>query len=352
MKAFLSSRCRIPALVITLALLAGLGCRRAAPREERFTVMGTYASVIAGASESERVTEYATVCLATMRDIEAQLSLYRPDSELSLMNAGAGMVPMPMGRHLRANLELAMRFGTLSGGAFDVTVGPLVRLWGFSGGATPKWVPSERIEETRQRVGYHRIHLDGDNVSLEGTNMVVDLGGIGKGYAVDVCCEELIRRGARDFLVNLGGNMRCFGRPEPSRHWQVGVRDPFQEDRLIGTIEMGSGVAVATSGNYERFVVIEGRRYAHIIDPRTGLPVEGMAGVTVLAPTAAEADGLSTSLFVLGMEKGPRMAAAITNAAALFIPDRQPMALWVMPGLTNVFKPSAGVIPRVLGQTP
>jgi thiamine biosynthesis lipoprotein len=311
--------------------------------------MGTYASVMAGADEGGRAAEYAQVCAEKMREIEAQLSLYRKDSELSRLNAEAGTGPMRVGGHLRANLVLALRFGELSGGAFDVTVGPLVKMWGFSGGQPPaEWVTPERIEETRRRVGFRRIRIQGDEVSLAGTNMVVDLGGIAKGYAVDVCCEELLRRGARNFVVNLGGNMRCFGRPEASRSWQIGVQNPFRPHEAIGRLDLGNGMAVATSGNYERFVMIGGRRCAHIIDPRTGLPVEGMAGVTVLAATAAEADALSTSLFVLGMEEGARVAASVTNGAAVFVPDRQPMEVWTTHSMTNVFRAGVGVVPHIL----
>jgi thiamine biosynthesis lipoprotein len=339
------------ALTVMVALSAGLGCQRASPREEHFQVMGTYASVIAGAADHERVTEYARICEDTMREIEAQLSLYRPDSELSRLNAGAGRGPMRMGRHLQANLECAVRFGGLSGGAFDVTVGPLVKLWGFSGGKAPtEWVASARIEEARTRVGYHRIRIAGDTVSLDGTNMVVDLGGIAKGYAVDKCCEELLRRGAQNFLVNLGGNMRCFGRPESSRQWQIGVRDPFHQDKVVGKIGLTNGVAVSTSGNYERFVMIGDRRCAHILDPRTGYPVQGMAGVTVLAATAIEADALSTCLFVLGVKEGAKVAASLHGCAAAFIPDKHPTEIWIMRGMTNVFSPEGGVVPQIIGE--
>lgn len=337
------------AALILASLVMGGGCRRSTPQEERFAVMGTFASVMTGAEESDRTAEYAQVCAEIMREIEAQLSLYRKDSELSRLNARAGLGPVPVGAHLRANLVLALRFGELSGGAFDVTVGPLVKMWGFSGGKPPtEWVSAERIGETRRRVDYRRIRLQGDEVSLEGTNMVVDLGGIAKGYAVDQCCDELRRRGARNFVVNLGGNMRCFGRPKASRSWQIGVQNPFRPHEVIGRLDLGDGVAVATSGNYERFVMIGDRRCAHIIDPRTGLPVEGIAGVTVLAATAAEADALSTSLFVLGMKEGGNVAAAITNGAAVFVPDRQPMEVWITPSMTNVFQAGSGVVPRVI----
>ncbi len=341
---------RITVAAMTMvAILLGGGCRRAATQEEGFAVMGTYASVVAGGGEGPPVAGDARICEEKMLENDSPLSLFRTDSELCRLDARSGPGPVRAGRHLQANLELALRFGTLTGGAFDVTVGPLVKMWGFSGGQTPaERVSRDRIEEALRRVGYSRIRLQGGEVCLEATNMVVDLGGIAKGYAVDVCCDELRRRGARNFLINLGGNMRCFGRPESTRPWQIGVRNPFQQAQIIGKVDLEDGVAVATSGNYERFVVIEGKRYAHIIDPRTGFPVEGMAGVTVLAATAAEADALSTSLFVLGMKEGVKVVAAITNGAAVFIPDRKPLEVWVVPAITNVFRAGAGIVPQII----
>jgi thiamine biosynthesis lipoprotein len=311
--------------------------------------MGTFASVTAGVAERDRADEYAAVCLGVMKEINEQLSLYRPDSELFRLNAGAGGTGMQVEKHLRANLLLALRFGDLSEGAFDVTVGPLVKLWGFSGGQKPvQMIPQDRIAATLSRVGYTRIQLKGDIARLDAPDMVVDLGGIAKGYAVDVCREELLRRGARNVLVNLGGNMRCIGRPESSRPWQIGVRSPFRRDEVIGQVELADGMAVSTSGNYEQFVEIGGKRYTHIIDPRTGLPVEGMAGVTVVAASAAEADALSTALFVLGIEAGTRVVASMTNCEAMFIPDRQPMEVWTTPGMKSLFRPGPGVTPKAV----
>ena len=331
-------------------LLAASGCRHAAPREVQFEVMGTVASVIAGVQESERAEEYAALCRDRMREIEAALSLYHPDSELCRLNAASGKGPVTVGEHLRANLALAIHFGILSGGAFDVTVGPVVKLWGFSGGRVPsECVGPERLAEVRDRVGYRRIRLTGDQAALDSANMVVDLGGIAKGYAVDVCCDELRRRGARNFVVNLAGNMRAYGRPERGRAWQIGVRDPFNTGAIIGRLELADGMSVSTSGNYERFVEIGGKRYAHIIDPRTGYPVQGMAGVTVVAPSAADADALSTALFVLGVEAGAKVIASVSNSAALFIPDLQPMEVEITPGMSKVLTPGPGIDVRAIG---
>ncbi len=329
--------------------VSSAGCRAPEPpREVRYAVMGAHAAVIAGGREAGQAEAYGRIAETAMREIEAELSLYRSNSALSQLNAAAGTGAIEAGPHLRANLALARRYGDLSGGAFDVTVGPLVRLWGFSGGKTPVSVVSDaQIEAARTRIGYRNIRLEGTRASLDQPGMGADLGGIAKGYAVDVCGDLLRARGARDFTINLAGNMRCFGRPSPERPWRIGVRDPFHGEDTLGMLDIEDGMAVSTSGNYERFVVLGGHRYAHIIDPRTGRPVEGMAGVTVVAPSAAAADALSTALFVLGVEAGERVLAGLPGVEALFVPDRQPLEILVTRGMTRVFHPRPELADRV-----
>lgn len=341
-------RRRVGMVCIAVTALS-IGCRAPAlPREVRYAVMGAYASVIVGSRDAGKAEAYAKIAETVMREIEDELSLYRSNSVLSQLNAVAGTGSVEAGSHLRANLALARRYGDLSGGAFDVTVGPLVRLWGFSGGKTPvEVVPEAMIAAARARVGYRNIRLEDGRASLAQPGMRVDLGGIAKGYAVDVCGDLLRARGARDFTINLAGNMRCFGRPSPERSWRIGVRDPFRGEETLGMLDLADGMAVSTSGNYERFVEIDGHRYAHIIDPRTGRPVEGMAGVTVLAPTAADADALSTALFVVGVEAGAEIMGGIPRGEALFVPDRQPLEILVTRGMARMFHPRPDVADRV-----
>jgi thiamine biosynthesis lipoprotein len=329
-------------LLLAVVVAVGLGvaaCRRAGPRQSSFQVMGTLGTVMAGAGEAARCEEYARITLDRMRELEAILTVYNPTSELSRVNAAAGQGLMPTGRHVTMMLSMARLYGALSHGAFDVTVGPVVRAWGFSGGWKPEAVPSESVlREKLALVGYTNILVAGGKCGLMRAGMMVDLGGIAKGYAVDVCCRELIGQGARDFVVNLGGNMRCYGRPEAGRLWHVAVRNPFDAEATLGVIELTGGMAVATSGNYERFVEIGGKRYSHIMDPRTGWPVAGMAGVTVVAPSAVTADALSTSLFVLGPVEGVKMLTLFTNCAALFVPDKAGLEIQMTPGMDRYFK--------------
>jgi thiamine biosynthesis lipoprotein len=302
--------------------------------------LGTLASIRTGADESVVAPETVEREVRTVfAEVEGRLSVYRPDSEISRLN-GAGTNPVAISPSTRVILEQAIHYGELSGGAFDITIGPLVRAWGFSGGKVPQGLPDEEtLQATRKRVGFRLIDLEADRVAMRVPEMFIDLGGIAKGYAVDCAWDRVRVVGARNVLINLGGNMRVMGQASSERLWRVGVRNPFDGTQILGQLELAPGQAVATSGNYERFVTIGGRRYTHIIDPRTARPVDGMAGVTVLAPTATEADAWSTILFILGIEAGGALLADHPGIEALWVPDREPLEIWVTPGFAKVFRP-------------
>ena len=170
--------------------------------------------------------------------------------------------------------------------------------------------------------------------------MQLDLGGIAKGYAVDRAFEALRDMGETDFLINLAGNMRAHGRPAPTRPgWRIGIRNPFAEGTHFGTLVLADGEGIATSGSYERYVIIDGVRHGHILDPRNGRPVSGMIAVTVVATSAMEADALSTALFVLGPEAGAELLQAHPGCGAIFVPDVHPRRLRVTRGLKDRFRP-------------
>jgi len=267
-----------------------------------------------------------------MQALEAELSIYRSDSAVSRLNSVAGVRPLEVPEHTRRLLELSKAYGDLTSGAFDITVGPVVDLWRPVKGRTPSLPSDEALKEALARVGFRQIQITGGSAFLPAKGMRVDLGGIGKGYAVDFAWERSRSQGTSNFMFDLGGNIRVSGEAQPGVAWAIAIRDPFNKASTLAKIEMPDEWALATSGQYERFVEIEGRRYGHIIDPRTGYPAVGLAGVTVLAPNATMADALSTGLFVLGPKAGIPILKK-TRAEAVFIPDKQPTELWVTPGI-------------------
>ncbi|MFH1477605.1 MAG: FAD:protein FMN transferase [Verrucomicrobiota bacterium] len=311
--------------------------------------MGTLGSVSLSASEANRMGEATAIVTNVLSNLEKRCSVYRLESELSRLNAQGANRPLPVSRELREILALAKAYGDLSGGAFDVTIGPIMKLWGFNQNRIPaNPLTPDQIRPFLDKIGYRHIVLSNDTVCLDQADIQVDLGGIVKGYAVDRCCAELLNRGLSNALVNFGGNMRALGAPAKDRAWKIAVRNPFRPDQSLGTLCLSNGQAVATSGNYERFVTLHGRRYGHIMDPRTGFPASGMAGVTVLAQTAADADALSTMLFVQGTREGLVTLKKKPGCAALFVPDQQPLEILITPRFAGWFSPNPDLADRVI----
>ena len=259
--------------------------------------------------------------------LEAEFSIYKSNSILCRLANGES-VPLPEAS--RRLFFLVDKVVQASGGAYDPTVGPLMRLWGFRGGdRLPSFPDSDRLHEGLSLVGWNRvveIRGDGARLLVEGARL--DFGGVAKGFAVDEACEQILTENGKKscFLVNLGGNMRAYGVPRANaKGWTIAVRDPFQPygKGSVGSLSLTGGQAVATSGCYEQFVEIDGIRYTHILDPRTGMPVRGMAQVTVVAPSAALADALSTACFVLGPKESVPLLEAFPGTSAHFIPDEE-----------------------------
>lgn len=303
--------------------------------------MGTFATITAAQNDRQHLEQYASQAKDLMEELENSLSIFKPESQISQINQAAGKFPVAVSSHTYEALELTKKYAEISNGCFDPTIAPLVQLWGFSGGTVPKQPLDETTVHSLLRyVGYGNLILSGPGQAcLSVHDMRIDLGGIAKGYAVDVCYRKLREMNAENIMINLGGNIRCHGAPRGSTHWKVGVRNPFDPKQILGVIKLTSGMAIATSGNYERFVMIGNKRYAHIIDPRTGYPVKGMAGVTVISPGATEADAMSTALFVLGITESQKVLSQLPDSHALFIPDKQPLKIWVTPGIKKYFTP-------------
>ena len=305
--------------------------------------MSTYAVLTVPASQSNELDRFSSAARQTLAGLEDSLSIFKPQSEISKLNRSAGTGWCQLTDHGLRVLKLSLLYAELSHGTFDPTIEPLMQLWGFRGGAqdTLRLPDDKEIKACLVCVGYTHILLNQTSAMLDRSGVSVDLGGIAKGYAVDVCYESLRNMGLTNLLVNLGGNIRCGGTPTPAAGgpWKIGVRDPFHTDGILGWVALTNGQACGTSGNYEKFVTIDGKRYTHIIDPRTGHPVQGMAGVTILATNAVEADAMSKPLFVLGIKETPAVLAAMPGCEALIVPDEQPTMIWVTPGFRRVFTP-------------
>ncbi|HCW50927.1 MAG TPA: hypothetical protein DGR79_02515, partial [Clostridiales bacterium] len=319
-------------------------------------LMGTYVVISAEGPEADRAVEEA---MAVLRDIHEHLDPSGPRSHLAALAAAPGR-DVPVSAHLIAVLEIADDVNRVSGGAFDPSLGPVVRLWGFdadpgpSGGpnggsgagpddasaARPRTAPptAEEVREALGLTGWHDVTWDAARrtARLARPGMSLALGGVAKGYAVDRAAEVLAGAGVDRAVIDAGGDLYLLGSKPSGDPWRIAVRHPRAEG-FLGVLELPDGTAVATSGDYERCFVHEGRRYHHILDPSTGWPVPGVVSVTVLAPTAAEADALATALFVLGPERGLELAEGLEGVEALMVDEAGTIHLTT--GMRDVFSP-------------
>jgi thiamine biosynthesis lipoprotein len=277
------------------------------------------------AAQYERGTELALETLDLVDRLEEQLSIFRQQSEICQINRTAAERPVEVEARLFAMLESALRLHQRTGGAFDLTATPLWEVWGFARreGAIPE---DRQIQEALELVGSNLVELDAEKstVRFGKPGVRLNLGGIGKGYALDRCAERLIDLGIDDFLIHGGQSSvlahgaqrsRQGGSP-PASGWEVGIVHPLRPDRRLGGIRLADR-ALATSGSWAQSFVHQRRRYAHIIDPRTGRPAEGVLSATAIAPTAAEADALSTAFFVMGAERTTEYCETHTGIAAV-----------------------------------
>jgi len=302
--------------IIGSIILLGVGCFF--PRSHSFTsreepAIGTFVSItVEKSSNSEKILDGA---FSLIRQLEKRFSVYIPDSELSQLNIKK---KIKASDDLKYVIEKSIYISRLTGGAFDITVLPLIKL--YRAAEKRGMPPSDKeIRNILQYTGYEKIKIKGNMIEIP-SKTELDTGGIAKGYIVDRTAEFLKRQGMINGLVNAGGDLYCFGKNPEGRKWRIGIRDPFHKERIIKTLYV-SDCGVATSGDYERYLYIKGKKYGHIINPLTGKTVQDFpVSVTVIAPDATTADGLATGFFVLGVEKGLALADGLKNIE-LFVID-------------------------------
>ena len=297
----------------------------AACHEEGRVAMGTTAAVRACGSSPAELRQAAAAALDEVDRVDRLLSHYRPDSPLSRLNREAARAPVAVDAELLELLAVCLRWSRESDGAFDVTVGPLMNAWGFV--RDEGRLPDERqIRGALAVVGHQHVVLDRPHgtVRFDRPGVELDLGGIGKGYAVDRAVERLRRRGIASALVNLGGSsVYGLGAPPGAEAWQVAIEDPTQPGRKAEMVALRDR-ALSVSGGYARSFEQDGVTYSHIMDPRTGRPVSGVLSVAVLSSRATDGDALDNVLFVQGLEKArafvARLAPSPPTSVYFFLP--------------------------------
>ena len=270
--------------------------------DSRF-LMDTLVTIKAWGDDPAQVHGLLDAAFGEIERLEGVMSSERRDSEVSRINEGASGAWITMSADVASVLGRALFFSRLSDGACDVTIGPVMRLWGFST-TTPHVPDKDKIAAALDLIGADKIAINEGRVRFLKKNMALDLGAIAKGYTVDRAVLVLEEGGASGGLVEAGGDLRFFGTKPGGRRWRIALAHPRKAGALIGIGEIPLH-SVATSGDYERFFEADGKRYHHLLDPRTGYPARRAVSATVWARTCMDADMLSTTLFVMGPDGIP-----------------------------------------------
>ncbi len=322
-------RSTVAAAALALASFGGTGGRTTAPDPARFefrqTHMGSEFKIVLYTTREAEARRASDSAYARIAALDKALSDYEPESELMRLCDRAGGPPVAVSADLFACLERAQTMSDYSDGAFDATIGPVGRLWRRA--RRNRVLPDpEALAKARSLVGFLKVELDAERrtVALARPGMKLDLGGIAKGFACDEAMAALKRDGITSALVAGAGDIVCSGPPPGESGWHVGVSapddDPDKPSRFVSVTD----ASVSTSGDAERFVVIDGKRYGHIVDPATGVGVTLRASVTIVAKDGATADSLATAAFVLGPERGLRLIEKLGASGLFVVAGNQP----------------------------
>ncbi len=280
--------------------------------------MGTLVKITAVARNESGAQAAATAGFAEIHRLEELLSTWIPTSELSRVNALAGVMPVPVSHETMTVVQGAIQVAEMTGGGFNIAIGPAVDIWNVIEG---RRVPTEsELDALRHMVDLHAVHVDAQTqtIFLEKAGMRIDVGGIGKGYAADQAVAVMKKAGALAGIVALSGDIKTFGQLPGGRKFPVGIQDPRKEGEVLAFIDL-EDEAISTAGDYERFFERDGVRYHHILDPHTLQPARRCQSVTVIAREGIWADGLDTGIFVMGAELGMQLVEALPDVEALIV---------------------------------
>ncbi|MBU3175447.1 FAD:protein FMN transferase [Clostridium estertheticum] len=305
------------------------------PVEKETYMMGTIMNFKIYGKNAETAT---ALVLKRISNIESKMSLNVKTSEISKLNAKAGISGQKLSTDTYSVIEKSVQYSKLTGGALDATIEPIVGLWGI--GTDKERLPSKtEIDDKLKLVNYKDIVLDKKNstVKLKRTNQAIDLGAIAKGYTADEVKKVLLNNKISSAIINLGGNVYAIGKNPNGKDWSVGIQNPLStRGEYLGTISV-TDKSIVTSGNYERFFIKDGVRYHHIFDPKTGYPAQqGLISTTIVSDKSVDGDALSTSTYIMGLDKGLKLVESIKGVEAIFVTKDK--KVYVTPGLKDNFK--------------
>jgi thiamine biosynthesis lipoprotein len=285
-------------------------------------LMGNQFEISAVADDEQDANRSIHAGIEEIKRIEKLLTTFHDSSETNLINRNAGITPVKVSEEIFNLIERSIRISSITQGAFDITYGSIDKgLWNFD--TQMKSLPDkETAKEMVRLINYRNIFLDRDHttVFLKEKGMRIGFGGIGKGYAAEMAKNIMQKLGITSGIVNASGDLTTWGLQPSGEEWTVGIANPNVLGEVFSFLKI-SGLAVATSGNYEKFILIDGKKYSHTIDPRTGLPVTGIKSVTIITKNAEIADAMATPVTIMGVKAGLHMINQMKDIEAVIIDD-------------------------------
>lgn len=309
--------------LLVIFLLGSIAFAKAQETHKRtLKLMGSRFDITVIANSEVQANIYINLAVEEIQRIERLISSWDPNSQTSAINKNAGIKAVTVDAELLQLIQRSIGLSRLTDGAFDISYASMDRIWEFDGSMTQMPVP-EIISASVAKVGYEKIDLNVTerSVYLKEVGMKIGFGAIGKGYAADKAKALLVARGVKGGIINASGDMNTWGTQPNGKDWMIAITNPMDKSKSYGLLPIKKG-AVVTSGNYEKYVSFDGKRYAHIIDPRTGYPATGIISVTVFAPKAELADALATSIFVMGIDAGINRINQIAEIECIIIDDK------------------------------
>jgi len=284
--------------------------------------MGSRFDITIVAKDSLTAEQHIDTVIAEVKRIEYLISDWKPESQISQVNTNAGVRPVKVDKEVFELTKRAINLSKISHGAFDISFAAMDKIWKFDGSMTQ--MPSaEQIKKSVEKIGYQHIILDSINqtIFLEKQGMKIGFGALGEGYAADQSKKMMIKKGIKAGIVNGSGDMSTWGRQPNGKSWSIGITNPLHKNKLFAVVPLPTNSAIVTSGSYEKFVIFNGKRYSHIINPATGYPATGLSSVTVFGPSAEMANGFSTTIMVLGKAAGLKLLGGFPEFSCIIFTD-------------------------------
>ena len=308
-------------ILIAILLLTSFSYGQITHKKKTY-LLGSPFEITIVATDSIQGNEFATMAINEVKRIENLISDWIPTTQISKVNQNAGIQPVKVDNEVYELVERAIKVSKLTNGAFDISYASMDKICKFDG--SMKTMPTEEaIKKSVEKVGYHNIILNPKDTTLflKNVGMKLGLGGIGQGYIADKIKTLLQSKGCISGIINVSGDINTWGKQLDGNPWTIGIVNPMNKNKVFATFPLDDS-AVETSGSYEKFVSFNGKRYSHIIDPRTGYPAQGIVSISVFAKQTEIADALATGVFVLGVEVGLDLINQLKGIECVMVDDK------------------------------